>query len=282
MTVLKWLLLIFGVLFLAFLAVVIGGYYWASTVESVKITAEDIKVGGAYPAEERQALLDACNKNMKTPAADKNACTCIADKAGTDLSRFERLALTAGFEGSPTKIVALTKGLMDSGIPQSDVEAMQAGSKKRINDLMKACGLETRNDGIRPCSARTITTTCCVVGGGPAGMMLGLLLARAGVDVTILEKHADFLRDFRGDTIHPSTLCVMEELGLLDELLKLPHNPVRELQVRISDETINLQLRLPAEEARLHRHDAAMALPQLSRRSRDGAIPISICTCWRT
>ncbi len=71
-------------------------------------------------------------------------------------------------------------------------------------------------------------------------MMLGLLLARAGVDVTVLEKHADFLRDFRGDTIHPSTLCVMQELGLLDELLKLPHNPVRELQVQISDETINL------------------------------------------
>jgi 2-polyprenyl-6-methoxyphenol hydroxylase-like FAD-dependent oxidoreductase len=89
-------------------------------------------------------------------------------------------------------------------------------------------------------SARTLTTTCCVVGGGPAGMMLGLLLARAGIDVTILEKHADFLRDFRGDTIHPSTLCMMEELGLLDELLKLPHNPVRELQVQISDETINL------------------------------------------
>jgi len=89
-------------------------------------------------------------------------------------------------------------------------------------------------------SAKTLTTTCCVVGGGPAGMMLGLLLARAGIDVTILEKHADFLRDFRGDTIHPSTLCMMEELGLLDELLKLPHNPVRELQVQISDETINL------------------------------------------
>jgi 2-polyprenyl-6-methoxyphenol hydroxylase-like FAD-dependent oxidoreductase len=89
-------------------------------------------------------------------------------------------------------------------------------------------------------SAKTVTTTCCVVGGGPAGMMLGYLLARAGIDVTVLEKHADFLRDFRGDTIHPSTLCVMEELGLLDELLKLPHNPVRELQVQISDTTINL------------------------------------------
>jgi len=144
MTVLKWLLVIFGVLFLAVLAVVIGGYYWASTVESVKLDAADLKVGGAYPAEERQALLDSCQKNMKKPAGDKGACTCIADRAGTEFSRFERLTLTAGFEGSPTKIVALTKGLMDGGIPQTDVEAMQADSKKRINDLMQSCGLEKK------------------------------------------------------------------------------------------------------------------------------------------
>ncbi|MCY1045666.1 FAD-dependent oxidoreductase [Corallococcus sp. bb12-1] len=72
-------------------------------------------------------------------------------------------------------------------------------------------------------AARTITTQCCIAGGGPAGMMLGLLLARAGVDVTVLEKHADFLRDFRGDTIHPSTLELMHELGWMDELLALPH-----------------------------------------------------------
>jgi 2-polyprenyl-6-methoxyphenol hydroxylase-like FAD-dependent oxidoreductase len=69
----------------------------------------------------------------------------------------------------------------------------------------------------------TRTTQCCIAGGGPAGMMLGLLLARAGVDVTVMEKHADFLRDFRGDTIHPSTLELMHELGWLDELLALPH-----------------------------------------------------------
>ncbi|MFL6798618.1 MAG: FAD-dependent oxidoreductase [Xanthobacteraceae bacterium] len=68
-----------------------------------------------------------------------------------------------------------------------------------------------------------IATRCCIVGGGPCGLMLGYLLARAGVDVVVLEKHADFLRDFRGDTIHPSTLEVMGELGLLDEFLKLPH-----------------------------------------------------------
>ena len=74
-----------------------------------------------------------------------------------------------------------------------------------------------------------IRTRCLVVGGGPAGMMTGYLLARAGVDVVVLEKHADFNRDFRGDTIHPSTLELMYELGLLDEFLKLPHQQLREL-----------------------------------------------------
>ncbi|HZW34986.1 MAG TPA: FAD-dependent oxidoreductase [Isosphaeraceae bacterium] len=72
-------------------------------------------------------------------------------------------------------------------------------------------------------------TTCCIAGGGPAGMVLGFLLARAGVDVVVLEKHGDFLRDFRGDTIHPSTLEVFYELGLLDEFLKRPHQEAREL-----------------------------------------------------
>lgn len=75
----------------------------------------------------------------------------------------------------------------------------------------------------------TLTADCCIAGGGPAGMMLGLLLARAGVDVVVLEKHADFLRDFRGDTIHPSTLEAIERLGLLDEFLQRPHQEVTSL-----------------------------------------------------
>jgi 2-polyprenyl-6-methoxyphenol hydroxylase-like FAD-dependent oxidoreductase len=75
----------------------------------------------------------------------------------------------------------------------------------------------------------TAEITCCIAGGGPAGMMLGFLLARAGVPVVVLEKHQDFLRDFRGDTIHPSTLELMYELGLLEEFLKRPHQEVREL-----------------------------------------------------
>jgi 2-polyprenyl-6-methoxyphenol hydroxylase-like FAD-dependent oxidoreductase len=76
---------------------------------------------------------------------------------------------------------------------------------------------------------KTIRTQCCVVGGGPAGMMLGYLLARAGVRAVVLEKHADFLRDFRGDTVHPSTLQLMEELGLLEDFLRLPHSEVQRL-----------------------------------------------------
>jgi len=72
-------------------------------------------------------------------------------------------------------------------------------------------------------SSQTLETTCCVVGGGPAGIMLGYLLARAGVAVTVLEKHNDFFRDFRGDTVHPSTLEVMYELGILEDFLKVPH-----------------------------------------------------------
>jgi 2-polyprenyl-6-methoxyphenol hydroxylase-like FAD-dependent oxidoreductase len=86
----------------------------------------------------------------------------------------------------------------------------------------------------------TVTTKCCIAGGGPAGMMLGFLLARAGVDVVVLEKHADFFRDFRGDTIHPSTLELMYELGLLDEFLMLPHQKLDRLAVQVGDERVRM------------------------------------------
>lgn len=81
--------------------------------------------------------------------------------------------------------------------------------------------------------AKELSARCCIAGGGPAGMVLGLLLARAGVDVVVLEKHADFLRDFRGDTIHPSTLEVLHELGMLDEFLRRPHQELRTVSARI-------------------------------------------------
>ena len=87
---------------------------------------------------------------------------------------------------------------------------------------------------------QTARAQCCVAGGGPAGLMLALLLARAGVSVIVLEKHADFLRDFRGDTIHPSTLEVMSELGVLDEFLALPHEEVTTLRARFGAELVTL------------------------------------------
>src|SRR5712692_2819140 len=86
----------------------------------------------------------------------------------------------------------------------------------------------------------TLSTRCCIAGGGPAGMMLGFLLARAGVDVVVLEKHADFLRDFRGDTIHPSTLEVVHELGLLEQLLALPHEKMYELKAQVGKTQLTL------------------------------------------
>jgi 2-polyprenyl-6-methoxyphenol hydroxylase-like FAD-dependent oxidoreductase len=85
-----------------------------------------------------------------------------------------------------------------------------------------------------------ITTKCCVAGGGPAGMMLGLLLARAGVEVLVLEKHADFFRDFRGDTVHPSTLELIYELGLIDEFLGLPHQKVESLSGQVGAEHLKM------------------------------------------
>lgn len=85
-----------------------------------------------------------------------------------------------------------------------------------------------------------VETCCCVVGGGPAGMMLGYLLARQGIEVMVLEKHEDFFRDFRGDTVHPSTLEVLKEIGLLEEFLKLPHEEVQSVGVVIGDETFQV------------------------------------------
>jgi 2-polyprenyl-6-methoxyphenol hydroxylase-like FAD-dependent oxidoreductase len=81
-----------------------------------------------------------------------------------------------------------------------------------------------------------LATTCCIIGGGPAGVMLGFLLARAGVKVTVLEKHKDFFRDFRGDTIHPSTLDLLHELGLLEKFLTIPHSQVAALSAIVGGE----------------------------------------------
>jgi 2-polyprenyl-6-methoxyphenol hydroxylase-like FAD-dependent oxidoreductase len=85
-----------------------------------------------------------------------------------------------------------------------------------------------------------LSTTCCIIGGGPAGIMLGFLLAREGIPVTVLEKHMDFFRDFRGDTIHPSTLELLYELGLLEKFLALPHSQISRLSAFVGDHSITM------------------------------------------
>lgn len=89
-------------------------------------------------------------------------------------------------------------------------------------------------------AGKSISVQCCVVGGGPAGMMLGYLLGRAGIKTVVLEKHADFFRDFRGDTVHPSTMKVMQELGLLEDFLKLPHQQISRLNGQFGNTSIRL------------------------------------------
>ena len=111
-------------------------------------------------------------------------------------------------------------------------------------------------------TSSALETTCCIGGGGPAGMMLGVLLSRAGVRTIVLEKHRDFLRDFRGDTIHPSTLELMHELGVLDEFLALPHHKAYHvygqfgtMRLRVADFT-----RLPNRHPKTARTASAPAL----------------------
>ena len=113
-------------------------------------------------------------------------------------------------------------------------------------------------------AAERLSTRCCIVGGGPCGLMLGFLLARAGIDVVILEKHADFLRDFRGDTIHPSTLELMGELGLLDDFLKLPHEKATSIGAFFGNQEYAFAERYPT----FHLHMRAEAVDLINENGR--------------
>src|SRR5437764_178879 len=93
----------------------------------------------------------------------------------------------------------------------------------------------TANPGIDPLTVPTAHTHCCIVGAGPAGAVLALLLARQGIPVLLLEEHKDFARSFRGDTIHPAVLQIMEEIGLADRLLQLPHTEMHRVAVPLAD-----------------------------------------------
>src|SRR5262245_13918948 len=97
------------------------------------------------------------------------------------------------------------------------------------------CPVDAADTDTRISGERTLATQCAIAGGGPAGIMLGLLLARAGVRVAVFEKHRDFLRDFRGDTVHPSTLELLSELGIKGRFDELPQQKVEEIRVLFAD-----------------------------------------------
>jgi len=135
MKVLKWVLIVIGSLVLVLIALFIA-------VDKEKLTAADFEVGGRYPVDERQTFLDACKGNWLNKDLDEAVCTCLADNAGTQLSRIGRLITVMVFEASPTRFVALVKGLCFSGVEQAKWDEMDAGFEENINLLMRSCGFD--------------------------------------------------------------------------------------------------------------------------------------------
>ena len=137
MKVFKWVLIVFGGLALVFVV-------WVSTVETAKLTAADFEAGGTYPAEERQALFNACNGSWVNKSFDETICTCIADKAESEYSRFARLLSVMVLEGSPAKFVALVKGIIFSGVAPEKITAARLRARQQMKAVMSWCRFETQ------------------------------------------------------------------------------------------------------------------------------------------
>ena len=126
-------------LFLAIIALGAGFYFYQRNITPLTVTTADIEKGGSFPAEERTALVNACTTRAKQDGP--KVCGCIADKAATELSRFDRLVMTATFQQKLSDIVAAGKGLIASGIPAEKIKTAEDGSKARMKDIMKTCNL---------------------------------------------------------------------------------------------------------------------------------------------
>ena len=144
MKVLKWVLIVFGSLVLVLIVFITGVLIWASTVETENLAAADFEIGGTYSAQERDAVFNACKSNWLNKDNDEAACTCIADNAGKESSRYARLVYVATFEGSPTKLAAIWKGLIFSGVPRAHRSEKRLYARQRMRALVRSCRFETR------------------------------------------------------------------------------------------------------------------------------------------
>lgn len=126
-------------LFLAIIALGAVFYFYQRNIPAIPVTAADLEKGGSFSAEERATLTSACTARAKEDGA--KVCGCIVDKVATDVSRFDRMVITASFQHKLSDIVAAAKGLANSGIPADKIKAAEDGSKQRMKDIMKTCNL---------------------------------------------------------------------------------------------------------------------------------------------
>ncbi len=129
---------ILSLLLLAVVVLGVGFYFYQRNIAPIPVAAADLEKGGAFSDGEKTALTAACSATVKKDTA--TVCGCIAGKAATDLSRFERMMATASFQGKLSDVVGITKGLIDSGIPAAKVKAAESDAKTRFSDLTKSCG----------------------------------------------------------------------------------------------------------------------------------------------